>query len=188
MSLPRTRQITPAPANPAPACSPRTCRKGYVHTTTDVLPRLGIAYQLYPNTVIRAGGGRFVEYKGIIDNIFPGGNSPFQPTVSVSNVSVDNPGAALNSTVEPPHPDHYDEQPPGATNQVELERDPPAAASRAALVSYRSPMWGLAVCIIGMCSTSTRRQPVLSPIIQASTLTISGHIRVSPSFSKRKAG
>jgi hypothetical protein len=52
--------------------------------------------------VIRAGGGRFVEYKGIIDNIFPGGNSPFQPTVNVSNVSVDNPGAALNSTVAPP--------------------------------------------------------------------------------------
>src|ERR1700733_12477631 len=98
-------------ANPANnACAGQPCTglfapnlpKSYVHTTTAVLPRLGFAYQLYPNTVIRAGGGRFVEYKGIIDNIFPGGNSPFQPTVNVSNVSVDNPGAALNSTVEPP--------------------------------------------------------------------------------------
>jgi Carboxypeptidase regulatory-like domain/TonB-dependent Receptor Plug Domain len=96
-------------ANPANnACAGQPCNglfaphlpKSYVNTTTAVLPRLGIAYQLYPNTVIRAGGGRFVEYKGIIDNIFPGGNSPFQPTINVSNVSVDNPGAALNSTEE----------------------------------------------------------------------------------------
>ena len=49
---------------------------------------------------IRAGAGRFVTNKGIIDNIFPSGNSPFQPTVTVNNVSVDNPGAALNPTVE----------------------------------------------------------------------------------------
>jgi hypothetical protein len=50
---------------------------------------------------LRLGGGRFVENKGIIDNIFPGGNSPFQPTVTVNNVSVDNPGAALTKAVEP---------------------------------------------------------------------------------------
>ena len=98
-------------ANPANnACAGQPCTglfapnlpKGYVHTTTAVLPRLGIAYQLYPNTVLRMGGGRFVENKGIIDNIFPGGNSPFQPTITVNNVSVDNPGAAVNSTVQPP--------------------------------------------------------------------------------------
>jgi hypothetical protein len=97
-------------ANPANnACAGQPCTglfapnlpKGYVHTTTAVLPRLGIAYQLYPNTVVRLGGGRFVENKGIIDNIFPGGNSPFQPTVVVNNISVDNPGAGVTSTVEP---------------------------------------------------------------------------------------
>jgi Carboxypeptidase regulatory-like domain/TonB-dependent Receptor Plug Domain len=96
-------------ANPANnACAGQPCTglfdphlpKGFYPTKTDVLPRLGIAYQLYPNTVIRAGGGRFVEFKGIIDNIFPGGNSPFQPTINVSNVSVDNPGATLSSTEE----------------------------------------------------------------------------------------
>jgi hypothetical protein len=98
-------------ANPANnACAGQPCDglfdpnlpKGYVQTTTDVLPRIGIAYQVLPTTVLRMGGGRFVENKSIIDNIFPGGNSPFQPTVSVTNVSVDNPGVALNSTVEPP--------------------------------------------------------------------------------------
>jgi hypothetical protein len=98
-------------ANPANnACAGQPCTglfdpslpKGYVHTTTDVLPRIGVAWQVLPNTVLRLGGGRFAENKGIIDNIFPGGNSPFQPTLNVANVSVDNPGAAINSTVEPP--------------------------------------------------------------------------------------
>jgi hypothetical protein len=98
-------------ANPANlACSGQPCNflfdpnlpKGFVQTTTSVLPRVGIAFQLYPTTVLRLGGGRFVENKGIIDNIFPGGNSPFQPTVGVNNVSVDNPGAALTSAVAAP--------------------------------------------------------------------------------------
>ncbi|HEX3438426.1 MAG TPA: carboxypeptidase regulatory-like domain-containing protein, partial [Pseudacidobacterium sp.] len=98
-------------ANPANnACAGQPCTglfaphlpKGYVNTTTTVQPRLGIAYQVAPTTVVRAGGGRFVTNKGIIDNIFPGGNSPFQPTVTVNNVSVDNPGAALNPSVEAP--------------------------------------------------------------------------------------
>jgi Carboxypeptidase regulatory-like domain/TonB-dependent Receptor Plug Domain len=98
-------------ANPANnACAGQPCNglfapnlpKGYVQTKTAVLPRIGIAYQLYPTTVVRMGGGRFVENKGIIDNIFPGGNSPFQPTVSVNNISVDDPGAGLTPAVEPP--------------------------------------------------------------------------------------
>lgn len=76
--------------------------QGYVNSTVQVQPRLGIAYQVYPLTVVRAGAGRFVTNKGIIDNIFPGGNSPFQPTATVNNVSVDNPGQSLNTTVEPP--------------------------------------------------------------------------------------
>jgi hypothetical protein len=56
-----------------------------------------VAYQLTPKTVIRAGVGRFVTRMGLLDNIFPGGNSPFQPFVTVNNVSVDNPGAALTN-------------------------------------------------------------------------------------------
>ena len=71
--------------------------KGYVNTRTPIQPRVGIAYSFDEKTVIRAGGGRFVTAMGLLDNIFPGGNSPFQPFVTVTNVSVDNPGAALTS-------------------------------------------------------------------------------------------
>jgi hypothetical protein len=98
-------------ANPANnACAGQPCTglfdpnlpKGYVHTTTTFLPRIGLAYQVDPTTVLRIGVGRFAENKGIIDNIFPGGNSPFQPTETVNNVSVDNPGASIVQGVEPP--------------------------------------------------------------------------------------
>jgi hypothetical protein len=71
--------------------------KSYINTANAWQPRLGIAYQVTPKTVVRAGIGRFVTRMGLIDNIFPGGNSPFQPFVTVNNVSVDNPGAALTS-------------------------------------------------------------------------------------------
>ena len=55
-----------------------------------------------PKTVVRAGAGRFATRMGLLDNIFPGGNSPFQPFVTVNNVSVDNPGAALTSGTAAP--------------------------------------------------------------------------------------
>ena len=98
-------------ANPANnACAGQPCTglfdpnlpKGYVNTSTTILPRVGFAYQVMRGTVVRAGVGRFAENKGIIDNIFPGGNSPFQPTETVNNVSVDNPGASIVTGVEPP--------------------------------------------------------------------------------------
>ena len=38
----------------------------------------------------------------LLDNVFPGGNSPFQPFVTVNNVSVDNPGN--RSSPAPPLP------------------------------------------------------------------------------------
>jgi len=71
--------------------------KGYIHTTNTFQPRVGIAYEITPSTVIRAGAGSFVTRMVQIDNIFPGGNSPFQPFLTVSNVSVDNPGASLTT-------------------------------------------------------------------------------------------
>ena len=76
--------------------------KSYVATTTKVQPRFGIAYQFNAKGVIRAGGGRFLSDKEMLGNIFPGGNSPFQPTITVNNVSVDDPGASVNLAVEPP--------------------------------------------------------------------------------------
>jgi len=97
-------------ANPSNnACAGQPCTglfapnlsRRYVHNTTQAQPRIGFAYQVLPKTVVRAGLGRFVTNKGLLDNIFPGGNSPFQPTVTVSNVSVDNPGAHLTTGVEP---------------------------------------------------------------------------------------
>jgi hypothetical protein len=45
-------------------------------------------------TVIRAGGGRFVQRIGISDTVQLGGNAPFQPSTTVTAGSVDNPGAA----------------------------------------------------------------------------------------------
>ncbi len=59
---------------------------------TDIQPRFGITYQVHPGMVLRAGGGRYVQRLGITDNVFTGGNTPFQPSASVSNGSVDNPG------------------------------------------------------------------------------------------------
>src|SRR5712691_1269402 len=55
-------------------------------------PRLGIAYQVTPKTVIRSGIGRYYTKLGVSDSVFLGGNPPFQPTANVSFGSVDNPG------------------------------------------------------------------------------------------------
>jgi hypothetical protein len=59
-----------------------------------VQPRLGIAYQAEPKTVIRMGAGRYFTRLGVSDSVFLGGNPPFQPSVAVSNGSVDNPGGS----------------------------------------------------------------------------------------------
>jgi hypothetical protein len=76
--------------------------KNYIQNTNTFQPRLGFAYQLTPLTVIRGGAGSFTTRMGLLDNIFPGGNSPFQPVVTVNNVSVDNPGASLTTGTAAP--------------------------------------------------------------------------------------
>ena len=94
----------------SPICDGASCSglfnpslsQNYINTQTPIQPRLGIAYQFTPKTVIRAGAGRFVTRMGLLDNIFPGGNSPFQPFVTVANVSVDNPGASLTTGTAAP--------------------------------------------------------------------------------------
>ena len=55
-------------------------------------PRVGLAYALNDKNVFRAGVGRFMTRLGVSDSVFLGGNPPLQPTVSVTNGSVDNPG------------------------------------------------------------------------------------------------
>jgi hypothetical protein len=72
-------------------------RPSYIKATNDLQPRLGIAYQFDEKTVVRAGAGEFTTAMPLLDNVFPGGNSPFQPFVTVNNVRVDNPGASLVS-------------------------------------------------------------------------------------------
>lgn len=66
---------------------------GYSPTVySNIQPRLGIAYQINPGTVIRAGVGRYIQRLGISDTVHVGGNAPFQPAAGVSQGSVDNPG------------------------------------------------------------------------------------------------
>jgi hypothetical protein len=82
-------------------------KDGYVNTSYVFQPRIGIAYELNQKTVVRGGFGDFATRMGLLDNIFPGGNPPFQPFIGVNAVSgnltsgVDNPGYALNASVAP---------------------------------------------------------------------------------------
>ena len=79
--------------------------KQYIAATTQFQPRIGFAYQVYPTTVVRAAAGSFVSTKGLLDNVFPGGNSPFQPTETVNASGdtdlVDNPGVSITTGTEP---------------------------------------------------------------------------------------
>ncbi|MFN7947242.1 MAG: carboxypeptidase regulatory-like domain-containing protein [Blastocatellia bacterium] len=67
-----------------------------IHVWDTFQPRVGIAYALNEKNVIRAGAGRFLTRLGVSDSVFLGGNPPFQPIVSISNGSVDNPGGGTN--------------------------------------------------------------------------------------------
>jgi hypothetical protein len=68
-------------------------KRGYHPSVySDIQPRIGFAYQINPGTVIRGGAGRYIQRLGISDNVQVGGNAPFQPSSTVTNGSVDNPG------------------------------------------------------------------------------------------------
>jgi hypothetical protein len=60
-------------------------------------PRLGVAYAMTPKSVVRAGFGRFMARPGVADNIFLGGNPPFQPMASIANGNADNPGGGART-------------------------------------------------------------------------------------------
>jgi hypothetical protein len=64
-----------------------------------IQPRFGVAYNLTPKTVLRAGGGRFYTRLGVSDSVFLGGNPPFQPTANVSFGSADNPGGTTANSL-----------------------------------------------------------------------------------------
>ena len=103
----RVLPATPATAN---ACDGASCAglfapslpRNYIGNSNDFQPRLGVAYRINDKTVVRAGIGNFATRMGLLDNIFPGGNSPFQPFITVNNVSVDNPPASVTAGTAAP--------------------------------------------------------------------------------------
>jgi hypothetical protein len=108
---------------------------GYSNTIwTDIQPRFGITYQVRPNTVVRAGAGRYVQRLGISDQVQLGGNAPFQPTTFVSGGIVDNPAGTtggalprlpLSMTTQP-----YDFPNPNAWSwNAAIEQDVPSFAT-----------------------------------------------------------
>lgn len=67
----------------------------------NVVPRIGLAYQVNQKTVFRTGFGGFKNRPAVSDSTFLGGNFPFQGYVAVSNGAVDNPlGAAGGSPTQ----------------------------------------------------------------------------------------
>jgi hypothetical protein len=64
-------------------------------------PRLGVAYAWNDKTILKMSAGAFHNRAGLNDSILAGGNPPFQPQVSVSNGSVDNPGGAGGAAALP---------------------------------------------------------------------------------------
>jgi len=55
-------------------------------------PRVGMSYGLNTKTILKLSAGVFHNRVTLNDSLLLGGNPPFQPQVSVSNGSVDNPG------------------------------------------------------------------------------------------------
>jgi len=64
-------------------------------------PRGGLAYSLNDKTVFKASAGVFHNRVTLNDSLLLGGNPPFQPQVSVSNGSTDNPGGAGGAAALP---------------------------------------------------------------------------------------
>jgi len=84
----------------------------------DFQPRVGLSYIFNKKTVLRIGGGRFINRLGVSDGVFLGGNPPLQPQFSVNTGNVDNPGGGggiintytLNPTIHPeyfPNPESW---------------------------------------------------------------------------------
>jgi hypothetical protein len=69
--------------------------RGFSQTHYNALePRLGLSYSVDKKTVARASAGIFHNRVTLNDSTLLGGNPPFQPMVTVSSGSVDNPAGA----------------------------------------------------------------------------------------------
>jgi hypothetical protein len=66
--------------------------RGFSQTHYDLFePRVGVSYAWNDRTVLRGSGGVFHNRVTLNDSTLLGGNPPFQPMVTVSNGSADNP-------------------------------------------------------------------------------------------------
>jgi hypothetical protein len=66
--------------------------RGFSKTHYNVFePRAGLSYSLNDKTILRGSAGAFHNRVTLNDSTLLGGNPPFQPMVTVSNGSVDNP-------------------------------------------------------------------------------------------------
>ena len=73
----------------------------FTPTQKDLLqPRVGLAYQVASNTVIRAGGGYFADRTAINRDTALGGNPPFMPQTTLVNGNINSLGS-IASIVSP---------------------------------------------------------------------------------------
>ncbi|HET7697548.1 MAG TPA: carboxypeptidase regulatory-like domain-containing protein [Vicinamibacterales bacterium] len=80
----------------------RDLPRGFTRTYKNVFePRGGVSYAWNEMTVFKASAGVFHNRVTLNDSLLPGGNPPFQPQVSVSNGSADNPGGAGGAAALP---------------------------------------------------------------------------------------
>lgn len=98
---------------------------------SNIQPRLGFAYQISPETVIRGGFGRYIQRLGISDVVQVGGNAPFQPSSTVTLGSVDTPGGVgTNSSPVALTSQRYDYPSPESYGwNMTLEQDFPRIAT-----------------------------------------------------------
>ncbi len=67
--------------------------RGFAETHANVFePRIGAAYSINDQTIVKVSSGVFHNRVTVSDSMFLGGNPPFQPQVGVSNGLADNPG------------------------------------------------------------------------------------------------
>jgi hypothetical protein len=76
--------------------------RGLTQTHKNVFePRAGVSYGINEKTIVKASTGVFHNRVTLNDSMLLGGNPPFQPQVSTSNGSVDNPGGAGGAATLP---------------------------------------------------------------------------------------
>jgi hypothetical protein len=77
--------------------------RGFSETHYNAIePRFGVSYAINEKTIARASAGIFHNRVTLNDSTLLGGNPPFQPMVTVSNGSADNPGGGSTGGTDLP--------------------------------------------------------------------------------------